>query len=195
MRKLSLTFLLAISATAIAAVAVAQVTGPPVNVTTTPAGKPMVQLARAKDQLALLKSSDPKLVRNKKHVFDFWRIVYEAGHMERAPEFMTAEYIQHNPNVESGRDAFMATIGKARPKRPVQATSSFPIIDIIAERDMVMVIWARKVRDRQNPELIYEITWLDAFRLDEKSGLIAEHWDSSERWDASGRPPGAEFFP
>jgi predicted SnoaL-like aldol condensation-catalyzing enzyme len=178
-----------------AAAATAQVTGPPVNVTTTPSGKPMAQLKRAPDQLALLKSTDPRLARNKKHVFDFWRIVYEAGHMERAAEFMTAEYIQHNPNVESGRDAFMATIGKARPSRPVQATSNFPIIDIIAERDMVMVIWARKVRDRVNPELIYEITWLDAFRIDEKSGLIAEHWDSSERWDGSGRPPGAEFFP
>ncbi|MBK9253785.1 MAG: hypothetical protein IPM70_18700 [Proteobacteria bacterium] len=32
--------------------------------------------------------------RNKKHVFDFWRIVYEGGHMERAPEFMAPEYIQ-----------------------------------------------------------------------------------------------------
>jgi predicted SnoaL-like aldol condensation-catalyzing enzyme len=177
------------------AIALAQVTGPPVNVTTTPSGKPMAQLKTAKDQLALLKSSDPKLARNKKHVFDFWRIVYEAGHMERAAEFMTPEYIQHNPNVESGREAFIATIGKARPSRPVQPTSNFPIIDIIAERDMVMVIWARKVRDRVDPEKIYEITWLDAFRIDEKSGLIAEHWDSSERWDASGRPPGAEFFP
>jgi predicted SnoaL-like aldol condensation-catalyzing enzyme len=175
--------------------AVAQVTGPPVNVSTTPGGKPMAQLKRATDQLALLKSSDPKLARNKKHVFDFWRIVYEAGHMERAAEFMTAQYIQHNPNVESGREAFVATIGKARPKRPVQPVSNFPIIDIIAERDMVMVIWARKVRDRVDPAKIYEITWLDAFRIDAKTGLIAEHWDSSERWDASGRPPGAEFFP
>lgn len=178
-----------------AGLAVGQVSGPPVNVFTTPGGKPLAQLPRAKDQLALLKSSDPKLARNKKHVFDFWRIVYEGGHMDRAAEFMTAEYIQHNPNVESGREAFIATIGKARPPRPVQPVSNFPIIDIIAERDMVMVIWARKVRDRGNPDLIYEITWLDAFRIDEKSGLIAEHWDSSERWDGSGLPPGAEFFP
>ncbi len=39
------------------------------------------------------------------------------------------------------------------------------------------------------------MTWFDVFRIDEKSGLIAEHWDSSERWGRSGRPPGAEFFP
>jgi predicted SnoaL-like aldol condensation-catalyzing enzyme len=178
-----------------AAIALAQVSGPSVNITTTPSGKPLAPLKRAADQQALLKSSDPKLARNKKHVFDFWRIVYEGGHMERAAEFMTPEYIQHNPNVESGRDAFVATIGKARPARAVLPVSNFPIIDIIAERDMVMVMWARKVRDREHPEKIYEMTWLDAFRIDEKTGLIAEHWDSSERWDSSGRPPGAEFFP
>ena len=35
----------------------------------------------------------------------------------------------------------------------------------------------------------------DVFRVDDRTGLISEHWDSSERWDSSGRPPGAEFFP
>ena len=158
-------------------------------------GKPLAPLVVAKDQLELLKSSDPKLARNKKHVFDFWRIVYEGGHSERTAEFMAPEYIQHNPNVESGRDAFMRTIGASRKPREVKPTSAFPIIDIIAERDIVMVMWARKVRDREHPEQIYEMTWFDVFRVDSKSGLIAEHWDSSERWGTAGKPPGAEFFP
>jgi predicted SnoaL-like aldol condensation-catalyzing enzyme len=157
-------------------------------------GKPLAPLTVAADQRALLASDDPKLARNKQHVYDFWRIVYEAGHMDRAAEFMAPEYIQHNPNVESGRDAFVATMSKARPKRPVEAVSRFPIIDIIAERDIVMVMWARKVRDREDPEHIYEMTWFDVFRVND-AGLISEHWDSSERWDSSGRPPGAEFFP
>jgi predicted SnoaL-like aldol condensation-catalyzing enzyme len=158
-------------------------------------GKPLAPLTVAADQHALLASADPKLARNKRHVYDFWRIVYEAGHMDRAAEFMAPEYIQHNPNVESGRDAFIATMSKARPQRPVQEVSAFPIIDIVAERDIVMVMWARKVRDRVNPEHVYEMTWFDVFRVDDATGLINEHWDSSERWDASGRPPGAEFFP
>ncbi len=103
-----------------------------------------------RDQRALLASSDPKLARNKKLVFDFWRIVYEGGHMERAAEFMAPEYIQHNPNVESGRDAFVNTIGKARPTARGGGGVALPIIDIIAERDIVMVMWARKVRDREH---------------------------------------------
>jgi predicted SnoaL-like aldol condensation-catalyzing enzyme len=156
---------------------------------------PLAPLDVAADQHALLASDDPKLARNKKHVYDFWRIVYEAGHMDRVEEFMAPEYIQHNPNVESGRDAFLRTMSVARPKRPVEEVSRFPIIDIIAERDIVMVMWARKVRDRENPEEIYEMTWFDVFRVDGKTGLINEHWDSSERWGSAGRPPGAEFFP
>lgn len=158
-------------------------------------GKALAPLVVAKDQLALLSSADAKLALNKKLVFDFWRIVYEGGHMERAPEFMAPEYIQHNPNVESGRDAFMRTIGASRKPREVKPTSAFPIINIVAERDIVMVMWARKVRDREHPEQTYQMTWFDVFRVDDKSGLIAEHWDSSERWGTAGRPPGAEFFP
>ncbi len=47
----------------------------------------------------------------------------------------------------------------------------------------------------EKPDEIYEMTWFDVFRLDPDSGLIDEHWDSSERWDSEGAPPGAEFFP
>jgi predicted SnoaL-like aldol condensation-catalyzing enzyme len=159
------------------------------------AAKVLAPLVPAANQLALLPSNDAKLARNKKHVWDFWRIVYEGGHMERVNEFMAPEYIQHNPNVESGRDAFVRTIGAARKPRPVAAVSKFPIISIVAERDIVVVMWARKVRDREKPAETYDMTWFDVFRLDEKSGLIAEHWDSSERWGKEGRPPGAEFFP
>jgi len=152
-------------------------------------------LVPAEEQLALIESDDPKLARNKKHVWDFWRIVYEGGHMEYADQYMTERYIQHNPNVGSGRDLFIDTIGAARPPRPVKETSDFPIIDIVAEGDMVVVMWARKLRDREKPDEIYEMTWFDVFRLDPDSGLIDEHWDSSERWGSEGAPPGAEFFP
>ena len=34
------------------------------------------------EQAKLLASADPALARNKRHVFDFWRIVYEGGHVD-----------------------------------------------------------------------------------------------------------------
>jgi predicted SnoaL-like aldol condensation-catalyzing enzyme len=146
----------------------------------------------AADQLAMLASPDPKLARNKKLVFDFWRIVYEGGHVEQAPKYMAEGYIQHNPNVVSGRAAFMALFSKQRPPRPVAPRMKMPVIAIMAERDLVMVSHVRKVRDQANPEHIYAITWFDVFRIDDQ-GLIAEHWDPSEMW-VGGKPPGAEFF-
>ena len=145
------------------------------------------------DQQSLLKSADPHLARNKKFVFDFWRIVFEGGHMEHAPEYMEETYIQHNPNVQSGRAAFIATIGKARPPKPVVDHIKVPVVSIVAERDMVIVSSVRKIRDRNNPQHIYYMTWFDMFRIG-RSGLIAEHWDSSDLW-VDGKPPGAEFLP
>jgi predicted SnoaL-like aldol condensation-catalyzing enzyme len=149
--------------------------------------------AAAPDQLAMLKSSDPVLARNKRRVFDFWRIVFEGGHMERAPEFMTEEYIQHNPNVQSGRQMFIDTIGKVRKPKPIEPMIKVPVVAITADRDIVTVSTVRKVRDKAQPDHIYYMTWFDMFRLNDK-GLIAEHWDSSPLWE-DGRPLGAEFLP
>ena len=100
------------------------------------------------DQLAMLKSDDPQLAHNKRLVFDFWRIVYEGGHMDQAPKYMAETYIQHNPNVKSGRDAFIELFTKQRPPRPVAPRIKVPVISIVAERDIVMVSYVRKVRDR-----------------------------------------------
>jgi predicted SnoaL-like aldol condensation-catalyzing enzyme len=146
----------------------------------------------APDQLAMLKSPDPKLAHNKRTVFDFWRIVYEGGHLDEAPRYMAETYIQHNPNVTSGRAAFVQLFSKVRPPKPVAPLIKAPVIAIVAERDIVMVSTARKVRDRSNPDHVYYMTWFDVFRID-AHGLIAEHWDPSEMW-VDGRPPGAEFF-
>jgi predicted SnoaL-like aldol condensation-catalyzing enzyme len=144
------------------------------------------------DQLSMLKSPDPILARNKKLVFDFWRIVYEGGHLDQAPKYMAETYIQHNPNVKSGRAAFVELFSKQRPPKPVEPLIKVPVISIVAERDIVMVSYARKVRDRLKPDHIYFMTWFDVFRIDDQ-GLIAEHWDPSEMW-VDGKPPGAEFF-
>ena len=144
------------------------------------------------DQLALLKSKDPKVARNKKHVYDFWRIVYEAGHVDQAPKYMAAGYIQHNPNLPSGRQTFVDFFRNTRPPKPIADHIKMPVFAIVADGDLVSVFTARKVRDRAKPDHVYFITWFDMFRIDAQ-GLIAEHWDPSEMW-VDGKPPGAEFF-
>ena len=128
-----------------------------------------------KDQAALLKSSDPKLAANKKLVYDMYRTIVNGGHYELAEKFFTKEYIQHNPNVKSGRDELVAYIRQTRPQRPLQPTISFPLISIIAEGDMVLVATVTNEDDPDKPGQKYDTTHFDMYRI--QNGLIAEHWD------------------
>lgn len=145
------------------------------------------------DQLALLKDPNPQLARNKKFVFDFWRIVYEGRHLDQAPKYMDEGYIQHNPNVTSGRAAFVALFSKVGAPLPVQPRMKMHVINIVADGPFVTVSTVRRMRDTKDPNHIYSTTWFDMFRLNDK-GLIAEHWDPSPMW-VDGKPPGAEFLP
>ncbi len=89
-------------------------------VTAAPLSSLLAQVAPTEnpDQLSMLKDKDPKLERNKRFVFDFWRIVYEGRHLDQAPKYMDEGYIQHNPNVTSGRAAFVALFGKMGHRAP-----------------------------------------------------------------------------
>ena len=129
----------------------------------------------APDQLALLKSSDPKLAANKKLVFDMYRTILAAGHFELVPQFFTPGYIQHNPNVESGRDNLAAFIKQSRPVRPIQALLTFPMIAMMAEGDLVTIAVVNYADDPENPGKRYSNTHFDMFRIE--NGKIAEHWD------------------
>jgi predicted SnoaL-like aldol condensation-catalyzing enzyme len=145
------------------------------------------------DQLSLLKDSNPHLARNKKFVFDFWRIVYEGRHLDQAPKYMDEGYIQHNPNVVSGRAAFVSLFSKMGPPRTIEPLMKMHVVNMVADGPFVMVSTVRRMRDLKDPSHIYATTWFDMFRLNDK-GLIAEHWDPSPLW-TDGKPPGAEFLP
>jgi predicted SnoaL-like aldol condensation-catalyzing enzyme len=130
----------------------------------------------APDQAALLKSNDPKLAANKKLVFDMWRAIVQGGHTELAPQYFTEDYIQHNPNVPTGRDAMVAYMKQTRPVRPIEPKITFPVIAIMAEGDLVMLATVSYAPDPQNPGRKYAGTHFDMFRIE--NGKIAEHWDS-----------------
>ena len=130
----------------------------------------------APDQAALLQSKDPKLAANKKLVFDMWRAIIQGAHVELAPKYFTEGYIQHNPNVATGRDAMVAYMKSTRPVREIQPTITFPVIAIMAEGDLVMMSTVSMTDDKQNPGKKYAGTHFDLFRIE--NGKIAEHWDS-----------------
>jgi predicted SnoaL-like aldol condensation-catalyzing enzyme len=113
------------------------------------------------------------LAANKKLVFDFWREVLQAHHVERAPEYIADGYIQHNPNVPTGRAAFMDFVGPL-PREPVKATID-DLVSIVAERDLVVLAFRRELPDLENEGQTYTTTWFDMLRIDD--GKIVEHWD------------------
>jgi predicted SnoaL-like aldol condensation-catalyzing enzyme len=137
----------------------------------------------APDQLALLKSPDPKLAANKKLVFDMYRAIVNAGRYDLAGKYFTPGYIQHNPNVASGRDQLVAYIRKTRPVRPIPTTIGFPIISIMAEGDMVLVASVEYNEDTEKPGTKYATTHFDLYRIEK--GLIAEHWDNVQKSKAA----------
>ena len=130
----------------------------------------------APDQMALLKSADPKLAANKKLVFDMWRTIIQGAHVEEAPKFFTESYIQHNPNVASGRDELVNYMKNSRPRREIQPKITFPVISIMAEGDLVLLATVSYDDDPVKPGEKYAGTHFDLFRIE--NGKIAEHWDS-----------------
>lgn len=128
------------------------------------------------DQTALLRSSDPHLAANKKLVFDMWRAIIQGGRTDLVPKYFTEGYIQHNPNVATGRAAMVDYMEKTRPICEIQPKINFPVIAIVAEGDIVTVATVSNMDDPTAPGKKYTGTHFDMFRIE--NGKIAEHWDS-----------------
>ena len=131
------------------------------------------------DHDQMLASADPRLAANKRLIYDFWREVFEAAHMDLAEKYMAETYIQHNPNVASGRAAFIEFFSKIKKPRPIEPRVAAPLVSITAEGDRVVLAFARESTDPKDPAKKYTTTWFDMFRLE--NGKIAEHWDPAPK--------------
>ncbi len=134
-----------------------------------------VPVAANPDQAALLASADSRLAANKRLVYDFWREVFEGGHMELADKYLAEGYIQHNPMVPTGRAAFVEAFGKRVKPVPIEARIKAPLVAIVAEGDLVVLSFARELEDPKDASKKYSSTWFDMFRIE--NGKLAEHWD------------------
>ena len=131
------------------------------------------------DPEQMLASADPRLAANKRLVYDFWREVFEAGHMERVDWYMAENYIQHNPNVPTGKAAFIAYFSKNVAPQPIEPRVKAPLVAIVAEGDLVALVFVREVTDPRDTVQKYVTTWFDMFRVE--TGKIAEHWDPATK--------------
>jgi len=126
-------------------------------------------------QEELLKSTDPKLAANKKLVYDFWREVLEARHLDLADKYMRTDYMQHNPNAETGVAGFKAYFSRLGGPLPIEPKIKREVISIVAQGDLVVLSFVQENKDSKGQP--YKTTWFDMFRI--QDGKIAEHWDSA----------------
>ena len=143
------------------------------------AARAQLPVVPAANQEALLASADPGLAANKKLVFDFWREVFEAGHMDLAEKYMAESYIQHNPNVPTGRAAFVAFFTQHVKPKAIQPRIAAPLVTIVAEGDKVILSFVRETGDPKDAAKKSTTTWFDMFRIE--NGKIAEHWDCAPK--------------
>lgn len=134
-----------------------------------------VAVQATSNQQALLASKDKHLAANKKLVYDFWREVFEGGHMELAPKYLSDNYIQHNPNVATGRQAFVDFFSAFKKPQTIANQITAPLVSIVAEGDLVVLTFVQELPDPKDPAKKYTTTWFDMFRVE--NGKIAEHWD------------------
>ncbi len=132
-----------------------------------------VEVIPPEEQAAWLESPDPVLAMNKKVVYDFWRYALVAHDMEEAAKLMTESYIQHNPNVPTGRAPFLQFFGSLPQVEPIDYIDN--LVSIMAEKDYVTMSIQVVLPNPNEPGETYTTTWFDMYRLED--GLIAEHWD------------------
>jgi predicted SnoaL-like aldol condensation-catalyzing enzyme len=123
--------------------------------------------------------------KNLDMVLDWWRVVIQGGHLDQAPKYQAEDYIQHNPNVNTGRAGFVAFFSKfSKPKNPIPDKLVNPPVVMGARGDFVWLIWETEQKDPRDPSKTYHSNSFDMLRI--KNGKVQEHWDSAMKMHGSG---------
>jgi predicted SnoaL-like aldol condensation-catalyzing enzyme len=130
-----------------------------------------------KDPEVLFKDSDPKINKNKQATLHIMRELLQCGQWDRAGEWLTKAYHQHNPNAASGLDGVVYYFTQvAKVKRQDQCDKlTTEIVAVIAEGDYVTVMVPRSYDHPAKPGQKYYTTWFDTWRF--VDGKADEHWD------------------
>ena len=123
------------------------------------------------------------LVLNKQNAIDFYRTAYLGNPSQAVEDYVGAQYIQHNPLVADGKQAFIdyfEQMAKDYPDKDIE------FVRAVTEGDLVALhthqTW---------PGNEHYVT-MDFFRFDE-NGIIVEHWDSIQEIPGETRNGNAMY--
>ena len=132
---------------------------------------------------------------NLKFVLDWWREVIQSRHLDLAPKYQAENYIQHNINIQTGREGFVKFFGSLGPPvNPIAPTLTSPPAIAFAKGDFVAVIWEREGKDPADPSKTYTYNTYDLLRL--QNGKVQEHWDYAQKQKGvptGGAPDGVDY--
>ena len=111
------------------------------------------------------------LEANKKNAIAFYRTAYLGDPAKAVEMYVGAEYIQHNPRVGNGKQAFIDYFTEMANEYP---NKEIEFVRAVAEGDLVAL------HTHQTWPGNEEYVTMDFFRFDE-NGKIVEHWDSIQK--------------
>ena len=139
------------------------------------AQEPVVGVANAE---SLFTDVNPKLNANKQAALHIMKDLLQCNHWNEADRWLTARYVQHNPNVASGREGVVKFFG-TRPRTPTCEKLNTKIVAVLADGDLVTVVIPRERTDPKDPSKTYTTSWFDMWRF--VDGKADEHWDPATR--------------
>lgn len=123
------------------------------------------------------------LESNKQNAIEFYRTAYLGNPSQALDTYVGAQYIQHNPLVADGKQAFIDYFEKMAKEYP---DKDIEFLRAVAEGDLVALhthqTWPGNER----------YVTMDFFRFDE-NGKIVEHWDSIQEIPAETRNGNAMY--
>jgi predicted SnoaL-like aldol condensation-catalyzing enzyme len=123
--------------------------------------------------------------KNLDMVLEWWRVVIQNRQLDQAPKYQAEDYIQHNPNVPTGRAGFVEFFGKLpKPQGVNPAKLANPPVVTGAKGDFVWLIFETESKDPRDPSKTYHSNSFDVLRI--QNGKVQEHWDSAMKMPGSG---------
>jgi predicted SnoaL-like aldol condensation-catalyzing enzyme len=124
-----------------------------------------------------------KEIRNEKIVRDFYNKVFLAKNASAAVNYLEQNYIQHNPNVPTGRQAFINAFTQIFKQNPNFSTQ----IKRIYSDGNYVIVHSFSPRGPAGSAIV------DIYRLND-DGKIAEHWDVIQQIPSKSANSNTMFY-